>query len=336
MMNNNKKILVVGPSWLGDLVMAQTTLKILKTNGASQIDLLAPKWCLDVARCMPEIDNLIESNLEHGELGIAKRYKLGKKLQKSNYDQAIVLPNSFKSALVPFFAKIPMRTGYIGEMRYGLLNDYRKLDKTNQPLMLQRYAQLALSKNTSFVQAPPKPLLKPISAEDTINKFSLDTREPFIICPGAAGGPAKRWPEEKYKSLATDLIKKGKNIWIMGSIKDKDIADKISNSLPNGSFANLAGKLNLVETVNVISKAKSLITNDSGLMHVASALGVPVIAIYGPTSPSHTPPLGDKSFTVHSNIPCQPCFKKECPLKHHNCMKNIQPQEILDKLEIIA
>lgn len=328
-----KKVLLIGPSWLGDMVMAQSVMKVLKDQGVNEIDLLAPKWCLEVAKCMPEINNLIESNLAHGELGLLKRYKLGKSLRFNSYDQAIVLPNSLKSAIIPWIANIPIRTGWKGELRYGLINDMRILNKSKLPLMLQRYAQLGLSKENNIIQSPPLPKLIPIKPEETIKKFLLETKEPFIICPGAAGGKAKRWPIEHYISVAKDLIEKGKTIWLMGSINDKEVTDKIANDLPNGHFANLAGQLSLVETVNIISYAKSLITNDSGLMHVASALNVPVIAIYGPTSPEHTPPLGEKSRVIQNKLPCSPCFKKECPLSHHRCMTDIKPSSIIQNLE---
>ena len=335
MTDNNNNILIIGPSWLGDMIMAQSLMILLKAQGFQKIDLLAPQWCLEVAKNMPQVNNIIESKLAHGELNIAKRYHLGKSL-RGQYSHAIVLPNSFKSALIPFFAKIPIRIGWRGEFRYGLLNDLRVLNKNNFPLMIQRYAQLGLPKDAPPIIDAPIPELITISPLSCSDKFNLNDPEAIILCPGAAGGSAKRWPKEYYLNVAENLLRQNKQIWLMGSINDKEITDFIANQLPLDSCKNLAGTLKLSETVNVISLAKALVTNDSGLMHVASALKIPVIAIFGPTSPKHTPPLGSQAVILENKIPCQPCFKKKCPLNHHRCMIDIEPIRVINEIEKVS
>lgn len=327
------KILVVGPAWVGDMVMAQCLFKLLKQREPNVvIDVLAPAWSLPLLSRMPEVSSAIIMPLGHGQLGLKQRYQLGKSLREKKYDQAIILPNSFKSALIPFFAKIPIRTGWRGEMRYGLLNDLRKLDKKNYPLMVQQFMALALRPDEVLPSQFAVPELK-ISAEiseKTLAKFQIrKTAQPILIlCPGAEFGPAKRWPENYFADIANTKLNEGWSVWILGSAKDKSVAEKIMN-LTQQRCVNLTGQTQLEEAIDLLSFATVVVSNDSGLMHIAAALKKSLVVVYGPTSSAFTPPLHDQAKILTLSLECQPCFQRECPLQHHRCMRELLPEQVL-------
>lgn len=337
------KILIIGPSWVGDMVMSQSLYKTLKQQYPNcQIDVLAPEWCKPILERMPEIDTALTMPIGHGEFNLLKRREIGKSLRAQNYTHAFILPNSAKSALIPWFANIPHRTGWKGEMRFGLLNDIRN-NKRSFQYMVERYVALAYSKTEMInseslggLHTLPKPCLTitPDVQQATLNKFSLSKQQPIVgLCPGAEFGPAKKWPEEHYASVAKNMIERGYQVWLFGSQKDiaacenivRDLGDKKAQS----SATILAGKTSLIEAVDLIAACDTVISNDSGLMHVAAAVGCKVIAIYGSTSPEYTPPLSDKVEIVHTDIDCRPCFKRECPLGHLKCLKELNPDLIL-------
>jgi len=326
------KILVVAPSWVGDTMLIQPMLVRLKQRHPDCfIDVLAPPWTEELLRQMPEVNNTITNLFPHGAMQLASRFKLGMQLRNMYYDQAIVLPNSLKSALVPFFAGIPLRTGFVGEMRYGLLNDARKLDKHALPLMVERFAQLAEPLGGAISRPLPQPRLQ-VSAEQrklTLDKFGLTTDKPVaVFCPGAEYGPAKRWPIPYFAELAQHLQKQGYRVWIVGSPKDQETGDKIV-ALGNLSTRNLCGSTDLAEAIALLSCASLVVSNDSGLMHIAAALDRPMLALYGSSSPDFTPPLSRHAQILKIDIPCSPCFKRECPLGHFKCMKNLTPQMVI-------
>ena len=334
-MNKSKKILIVGPAWVGDMVMAQTLFKWLKQKDSTvQIDVLAPIWTKPLLKCMSEIDDTIESPFGHGELRLMERYRFGVALQERSYDQAIILQNSYKSALVPYWAKIPQRTGWIGAVRYGLLNDARRLNKERFPLMIHRYIALGLDKGDVMlpVKLPlPELRVSSMKCEEALNRLLL--KAPVIapllaLCPGAEFGSAKQWPTDYYAKVAQVKLVEGWQVWIFGSIKDKEAADHIE-SLTRGRVKNLAGMTTLSEAVSLLSLASVVIANDSGLLHVAAALNRPVIAVYGPTTPSFTPPLSRKAKAIKLSLSCSPCFKRECPYEHQQCMKLLKPTAIV-------
>jgi len=330
-----RKILVVAPSWVGDTMLMHPMLVRLKQRHPDcLIDVLAPPWTEELLQQMPEVNETITNQFPHGALQLAARISLGMQLRDKNYDQAIVLPNSFKSALVPFFAGIPIRTGFVGEMRYGLLNDSRKLDKHALPLMVERFAQLAEQPGDTITRPLPQPHLQ-ISAEKrqlALNKFNLNLDKPVaVFCPGAEYGSAKRWPIPYFAELAQHLQQQGYVVWITGSPKDQEIGDKIV-ALGNLSARNLCGATNLAEAISLLSCASLVISNDSGLMHLAAALDLPMLALYGSSSPSFTPPLSHHAQIIKIDIPCSPCFKRECPLGHFKCMKNLTPQMVAEHI----
>ncbi|MCC8464126.1 MULTISPECIES: ADP-heptose--LPS heptosyltransferase RfaF [Photorhabdus] len=339
------KILVIGPSWVGDMMMSQSlyrTLKALHPN--AEIDVMAPAWCRPLLDKMPEVNQALAMPLGHGALALGERRRLGVALRERKYHRAYVLPNSFKSALVPFFANIPLRTGWRGEMRYGLLNDIRTLNKEAFPLMVQRYAALAYDAKPSSAADLPQPLLWPqldVSDEDIAEStaaFNISDHRPIIgFCPGAEFGPAKRWPHYHYAALAQQLItKKGYQILLFGSAKDHESGEDIRNSLTEEACEhciNLAGQTSLEQAVNIIAACDAIVTNDSGLMHVAAALNRPLVALYGPSSPDFTPPLSDKAEVIRLITGYHKVRKGDSAHGYHQSLIDIQPERVITSLE---
>lgn len=338
------KILVIGPSWVGDMMMSQSLYRTLKAEYPSaEIDVMAPAWCRPLLARMPEVNQALAMPLGHGALGLGERRRLGRALRANRYDRAYVLPNSFKSALVPFFADIPQRTGWQGEMRYGLLNDVRVLDKAAFPLMVQRYVALAYDKGRiQRADDLPQPLLWPqlqVSDEeiaDTTAAFNLTGSRPIVgFCPGAEFGPAKRWPHYHYAALAQWLIESGYQIALFGSAKDHEAGEQIRAALQEDArdfCLNLAGKTQLEQAVILIAACRAVVSNDSGLMHVAAALNKPLIALYGPSSPDFTPPLSDKARVIRLISGYHKVRKGDAEQGYHQSLIDIQPQQVLDAL----
>jgi heptosyltransferase-2 len=332
-----EKILIIAPSWVGDCMLMQPMLhRLLQRYPGAHIDVLAPPWTEKLLRQMPEVQDVINNPFPHGDFEFAARRRLGLQLRDAHYDKAIVLPNSWKSALVPFFANIPVRTGYIGEMRYGLLNDARKLNKKQLPLMVERFVQLTEAPGNEITPPLPHPRLQASEAQrqQALAKFGLTLDKPVAaFCPGAEYGPAKRWPTSYYAELAQLLRAQGYAIWLIGSPKDAQVAEKII-ALGNEPCHNLCGVTDLAEAIALLSCADLVVSNDSGLMHIAAALNRPMVAIFGSSSPQFTPPLSDQAQVLKIDLPCSPCFKRECPLGHFNCMIKIPPKEVLRHLPI--
>lgn len=330
-----QKILVVAPSWVGDCMLMQPMLqRLAQRHPGVRIDVLAPPWTEKLLRLMPEVGEIIPNPFPHGALQLGARRALGKQLRAAQYDQAIVLPNSLKSALVPFFASIPLRTGFVGESRYLLLNDARKLDKQVLPLMVERFAALAEPAKAPLPRPLPNPKLTvtPAQIQHSLEKLGLSVDAPVaIFCPGAEYGPAKRWPADYYAALGQQLHAQGYRIWLLGSPKDKEVSDTIS-ALSHGVCHNLCGQTDLTDAVALLSCATLVVSNDSGLMHIAAAQDKPMIAIFGSSSPQFTPPLSGKAHVVQLELPCSPCFKRECPLGHFNCMMQLTPEIILQHI----
>ncbi|QIA64475.1 lipopolysaccharide heptosyltransferase II [Vibrio astriarenae] len=340
-----KKILVIGPSWVGDMVMSQGLYKeLVKQYPDAKIDVLAPGWCKAILERMPEVNSAIEMPLGHGQFDIKTRYQLGVGLRKAQYDLAFTLPNSAKSALIPWFAKVPKRVGWKGEMRFGLLNDIRTNKKSFQ-YMLERYVSLAHPKHLmtgtgclgELEDLPFPELTLSQSAQQALSeKFNLDVTRPIIgLCPGAEFGPAKRWPEQHFAVVANQMIEKGYQVALFGSAKDKEVTSKIVeliNPENESSVRDLAGETSLLEAIDLIGMCKTVISNDSGLMHVAAAVGCNVVAIYGSSSPKYTPPLTSKLAVLNTDIECRPCFQRTCPKKHLNCLNELPPTRVIDAI----
>jgi len=321
------------------MVMAQTLFQCLKQQHPEcVIDVLAPEWSRPILERMPEVRQALSFPLGHGALQLATRRRIGKSLA-GQYDQAILLPNSLKSALVPFFAGIPKRTGWRGELRFGLLNDVRKLDKARYPLMIERFMALAYPAGTELPTPHPRPRLRieAQSREAALAKFGLALDRPVLaLCPGAEFGESKRWPAEHYAQVAEAKIREGWQVWLFGSKKDHPVGESIRERLIPGlreESINLSGETSLAEAIDLMSCATAVVSNDSGLMHVAAALDRPLVAVYGSTSPGFTPPLADQVEVVRLGLECSPCFDRTCRFGHYNCLRLLEPETVIMALQ---
>ena len=313
-----QRILIVAPNWIGDALMAQPLLaRLLEKRPGVTLDVLAPEWVAPVARRMPEVNEVIPVPFRHGSLQLGSRWKLGRALRR-RYDEAIVLPNSWKSAIVPFLAHIPVRSGYVGESRYGLLNRlYRKPDRR----MREHYARLAEAPGEEPRGTLPQPCLNVDAAQVAATCAKFHIASPYaVLCPGAEYGPAKRGPyfADLAKRLSVPAV-------LLGSRNDEGSAAGIEGK-------NLVGKTTLDEAIDLIAGAQYVVTNDSGLMHVAAALGRPLVALFGSSSPEKTPPQSDRARVLWLKPECSPCFERECPLGHFRCMREMTVDQVLSEV----
>jgi len=335
-----KKYLIIGPSWVGDMVMAQSLLiDIKRREPECQIDMLAPSWTAALTDRMPEVNELIAANFNHGKLSLGERIRLGKSLRHSEYSNAILLPNSLKSALVPAIAKISTRTGFVGEQRWGFLNDIRKLDKQALPMTVQRFVALGLEKDAQVrsIDSIPTPQLVvyQAAAQQVLESNGLSSdKQVLALCPGAEFGASKQWPVNHYAAVANHYLAKGWQVWLLGSDKDQAVCQEL-DAITGGKTEVLAGKTSLPQAVDLMSFASLVVANDSGLMHIGAALQKPLVAVYGSTDPGHTPPLNKNHAIARLNLECSPCFKRECPLQHLDCLATLAPSKVLDLAEAL-
>jgi heptosyltransferase-2 len=328
--DNTARTLVISPNWIGDAVMAQPLLRALKERHPGRpIDVLAPGWVAPVWRAIAEVDSVLETPFRHGKLQLGERRKFAKVLRQRGYHDAYVLPNTLKFALIPWLARIPRRVGYKGEMRYGLINVMHHDDPVHPRPMTRFYAALADAPAMATPAAPvPPPVLSVTAAQKLAALAGIGLAADASIvafAPGAEFGPAKRWPAAHFAELAR-MIQQARpdvHILLLGSAKDAPVCDEIVAAAPG--VRSLAGSTSLGDAIALLASATALVTNDSGLMHIASALQRPVVALYGPTDPNHTPPLSDVATVLWLHLECAPCQQRTCPLGHQNCMKNITP-----------
>jgi heptosyltransferase-2 len=336
----------VSPSWIGDTIMMQPLLMRLRQQQAdAEIHILAPAWSAPLLARMPEVSGTIDNPFGHGQFDWAGRRAFASRTTMADFQHAYVLPNSWKSALIPFFAGIPKRTGYTGEARFVLINDRHRLDKAVMPRLVDCYAALA-----GPLDGPtPNPRLRATPEQQRATRVSLGLPldvAPIIFCPGAEYGPAKRWPAEHYAELAVKVSRGGMKcpawgtaprggnapVWLIGSEKDAEVGAEIER-LSEGAALNLCGRTDLEQAIDLIAGARAVVSNDSGLMHVAAALDRPLVAIYGSSSPTYTPPLSPHARIISLSLECSPCFKRECPLGHLNCLNQLQPEQVLAALD---
>jgi heptosyltransferase-2 len=313
------------------MVIAQSLYRDIRARQPDvEMHVLAPAWSLPLLARMPEVTGGIELAVGHGELAMHKRWRLGKQLRAAGYAQAIVLPRSLKAALVPLFAKIPQRTGFLGEQRYGLINDVRPFDKRVLDQTVKRFLTLGLPDQHREIGTILEPRLQfePANGTNLLREFGLDAKRPLAaLMPGAEYGPAKQWPLESFRELAHGLADAGCAVCILGSDKEVALGDAISRGLNN--VANLCGKTSLCDAVDLLAASGVAVSNDSGLMHIGAAVGTEVVALYGSSSPSFTPPLTQKKTILYRNLSCSPCFARHCPLGHHKCMLEISSADVL-------
>ncbi len=334
-MTSQGRILIVAPSWVGDAILSEPLVARLATlHENAGIDVLAPAWCAPIYARMRGIGHTFDSTLRHGKLDLSQRRTLARTLSAEGYARSIILPNSWKSALVPWLARIPRRTGYLGEMRFGVVNDRRRLDRDALPRLVDRYSALA---EDSGGPAPPAgpPILVPDAAnrEAAVRALGLQLdRGIAILCPGAEFGPAKRWPPEHFARLARTLLSEGHDVWLLGSPNDKpSIAAVLAEAGDaGGAIRDLSGRTDLGTAIDLLSLATVVVSNDSGLMHAAAAVGAPLVALFGSSSPVYTPPMSATAKIARIDIACSPCFKRECPLGHFRCMRELSPDAVYD------
>ena len=324
------KALIVAPSWIGDTVMAQPLFVRLHERIPNlELHALAPRWVAPVLQRMPQIAGVIDSPFGHGQLSLKARWSLARDLAAMKFDRVYVLPNSLKSALVPFMAGIPERIGFTGESRIGLINTRHTLDKAALPEMAERFAQLAEPVGAPLPRPIPLPQLASTREQQAASFALLGVERPeklVIFCPGAEYGPAKRWPTRHFATLARELAARGYTVWSLGSPKEAPVGDEIA---AQGPARNLCGKTSLHQAIDLIAAADFVVCNDSGLMHVAAALGRPLTALYGSSSPGFTPPLSPLAKVISLKLECSPCFKRECPLGHLDCLEKLDPERVL-------
>ena len=344
-------ILIIAPNWIGDAVMTQPLLASIKAlYPDSTIDVLASTWVAPIYRACSEVNELIEAKFEHKQLQWALRKQLAKKIEQQKYQACFVLPNSFKSALIPWLANIPLRIAYRGEMRFGLINvALDNPSKINRPPMVEHYLALStLLKDEEHAEDQPttQKIITPYLNVSTSARQSIQSKlqsanidgSIYVMCPGAEYGPSKRWPTEHFAALAKELIETNPSnqIILIGSQGDHNLASEITlKAGQNPHIHNWCGSTSLDEAIALIGLSKAVVSNDSGLMHIAAALKVPQVAIFGSSDPAHTPPLSDKAKVIWLNLPCSPCHKRECPLGHLKCLKDILPQQALATLNTL-
>lgn len=334
-MSRNRRILIAGPAWVGDMVMAQSLCTSLKQREPECVlDMLAPSWSIPLIERIPEVNRGVDLPTRHGELGWNKRRALGRSLRDSAYDQAIVLPRNAKASLVPWFARVPVRTGFRGEFRYGLINDMRRLDKALLPQTVQRYVALGQSTDAPWPPSIPYPSLHidRDNRTDLFARFGLDENKSYIaLLPGAEFGPSKQWPARHFGVLAQRLANAGITPLIFGSGKERELGETIAD-YARPDVVNLCGQTRLVDVVDLLAGCDAAVSNDSGLMHVACSVGIPVTVMYGSSSPLFTPPLSAKATILDLELDCSPCFERECPLGHTRCLTEISPEMVWQTL----
>jgi len=330
-----QKILIVGPSWVGDLVMMHALCReLLRERGQTVIDVLAPAWSVSLLSRMPGVRRAIPLAAGHGQLGLGERMAIGRSLRDEAYTQAIVIPRAFKAALVPWFARIPRRTGFAAELRLGLLNDRRVLDRTRLDQTVKRLLALGLPPDAPL----PEAILQPQLNTDPANTARLQQRWPWLaapalvaLLPGAAYGPAKQWPLGHFQELAAALVHRGSEVVVLGSGAERALGDAIVRAAP-AHVHNLCGETGLDDVVDLLGLARVAVSNDSGLLHVAAAVGTHVLGIYGSSSPAFTPPLTGNATICYLALSCSPCFARECPLGHLRCLTELSPAAVLAAL----
>ncbi|MFC5461359.1 lipopolysaccharide heptosyltransferase II [Massilia niabensis] len=324
------RTLVISPNWIGDAVMAQPLLARLKARHPGRpIDVLAPPAVAPVWRAVLEVDTVLETPFRHKALQLRERWKYAQVLRARGYLDSYVLPNTLKYALIPWLAGIRQRVGYKGEMRYGLVNVMHHDEQPPRP-MVPFYAALANAPHAALSPAPRPSLVVPGERiEAACARLGIAAGGALVaFAPGAEFGQAKRWPPRHFGALARAILEQdgAARIVLLGSPKDRATCEEVIAHAGDAAsgMLNLAGRTQLDEAIAVIARCAAVVANDSGLLHIASSLNRPVIALYGPTDPDHAPPFSDIAHALSLRLDCSPCRQRECPLGHHNCMEQME------------
>jgi heptosyltransferase-2 len=335
-------VLVVAPAWIGDLLMAGPLLRALGEVGGHRVTVLAPPATRPLVSRLPGVTAGRLAPLAHGRLQLRTRLRLAAGLRRERFDAAVVLPNTFKAALPPFLARIPLRAGYLGEQRRGLLNRVLPLDPERTPRLVDRYLRLAGTVDPALAGADadalrPRLIVDPRGRDRALDRLAPERDGPVLaLAPGAEFGPAKRWPPRHFAAVARAQLDRGGSVWLLGGRGDRPAAAAILAELPQAlrsRCTDLTGRTGLTEAVDLLSLCDRAVTNDSGLMHVAAAVGVPLVAVFGSTSPAYTPPATDRAVVERLGLACSPCFERTCPLGHTDCLEQLGPERVLAALD---
>ncbi len=335
------RLLIIAPNWIGDAIMAHPLIQLLhQQNPAAVIDVLAAPVVAPVCRAMPEVNEVMITPFRHGALQLRQRWQFAQQLKQRHYQAAYVLPNTIKYALIPWLAGIPLRVGYKGESRYGLINRMHFDEQPPRP-MQRFYAALAVPAK-AYTELGPIPLPRLHINSDTqlsvAHKFALQATLRWLsFAPGAEFGPAKRWPASHFAELARLALQADANLGLilLGSAKEAEASAEIMAILAEHFSVdelarrcrNLASTTSLSEALAILAQSTAVVANDSGLLHMASALNRPVLACYGPTDPEHAPPFSERSLAWSLRLDCAPCKQRTCPLGHQACMQNLAPAQ---------
>ena len=346
------RTLVIAPQWIGDAVMTQPLMARLQARG-DVISVAALPWVAPVYRAMSQVTEIIELPFAHGRLDWARRRSIAASL-KGQFDTALVLPNSIKAALIPWLAHIPKRIGYQGEGRPWLLN-HRVPNPSGRPPMVAFYSALSgrsagqsagnsagksAGKSAVEVAPPESPVLHFDAAvlKQATESVGVSAQAYWVFAPGAEYGPAKCWPASHYAALARALFAQhGQVVLLLGSNKEAALCEQIASAAP-GNCRVLAGKTSLIDAMALIAASRGVVSNDSGLMHVAAAFGVPQVAVFGSTSPELTPPLNARAAVIwlkeELQLDCMPCFERVCRFGHTRCLTDVSAARVEAALEL--
>jgi len=331
-----ERILVIAPAWVGDMILAQSLFKALKRRDPQAfLAVAAPAFTRPLLDFMPEVDEVVALPFQHGEARALGRWRFGRALRRHGFTRGIVLPGSFKAALPLRAAGIPQRSGYRGEGRRVLLNDSRPDDKRHRRTVDRFVALAAAAGEPPPPVEPPQLRLPPGASEAAEAALGLTAsgRPLLALCPGAEYGPAKRWPARHFALVARHWLAVGGQVQLFGSPGDRPAAEALLAALGEGpTVENLVGRTTLAQAAALLAKAKAVVANDSGLMHLAAALGRPVIALFGPSDPALTPPLAPDAQVLALDLPCRPCHARRCPLVHHKCLEELSPRAVSERL----
>ena len=330
-------ILLVGPSWVGDMVMAASLVAVLRERFPGRpVDVLAPPASLPIATLIEGVRNTIPLGFGHGQFGLAGRWKIGRSLKSAGYGTAIILPRAFKAVIPPFAARIPERIGYAAEGRSFLLTDARSDAHRKTARTIDRF--VALGGPAGHPPVSPRPRLRQpeLDLAALAARFGLAEDRPVLgLCPGAEYGPAKQWPAEKFAALARLAYAAGYIVRLFGGPKDKAISAEIVR-LAGVPVEDISGSTSLIEAAALLGRCAAVVSNDSGLMHVAGALDRPLVVVYGSSSEKMTPPTAPNAEIVSIELSCRPCFQRECPLGTLACLEGIDAQRVFAAVERVV
>ncbi|MBL7004917.1 MAG: lipopolysaccharide heptosyltransferase II [Gammaproteobacteria bacterium] len=318
------RVLVIAPQWLGDAVMSHALIQLLAEQHT--VDVLCAEWLSAVYRRMPHVEQVTGIDLKHGKLPIKYYWQVAQQL-KGRYQQCFIIPRKLKSALIPWFAGIPKRTAYLGESRYFLVNDRVQQDP-QQHFWVEKVCGLFKS-GVKLAELPnPKLIVNEQSKAEWLQRLEIKDRKLIALMPGASYGPSKQWPIENFSQLAQQLASSS-TVIVLGGQAEFEIGEAIKQG--NAGVINLCGKTSLEDTIDLLALCDSAVSNDSGLMHIAAAVGCFVKALYGSSSPDYTPPLTTSKTIYSDTLGCKPCFKRQCEFNHYDCWRKISVNRVLDE-----